>query len=107
MSIDSSYEILIDKEQLETVLQKNLPQNMRKVFDRKLGYFSKNPLHPSLNTKKYNCGKNVLRDLGVDEVWEFYINRRDHRCIFYVIHETKKVIIAYVGNHQIVKRRYG
>ena len=106
-TLNNAYKILIDREQLETIIQKNLPQHLRKVFDRKLGYFSENLFHPSLNTKKYNAGKNVLRNLGVDEIWEFYINRRDHRCVFYVMHETKRIIIAYVGNHQTVERRYG
>jgi len=68
-------------------------------------YFRENPSHPSLNTKQYSVSKKKLKELGVDQVYEFYINRKDYRCIFYVTHEPKEIIIAYVGNHTQVKNK--
>ena len=91
---------------LQKSLDKNLPECFRKVFDRKMAYFAKNFHHPSLNTKKYNTRKQTLKRLGIDEVWEFYINRKDYRCIFYVIHEEKKIIIVDVGKHSQLERRH-
>ena len=105
MGLDNSYEIYLSPD-LEGVIRKNLPQELRKVFDRKITYLSINIFYPSLNTKKYNVDDKTLGRLGVDEVWEFYINRKDYRCIFYVIHEAKKIIIADIGTHDQLKRRY-
>ena len=101
----NEYKIFIDQD-LKKSIDKNLPEILRKVFDRKMGYFSKNPFHPSLNTKKYNTCEATLKRLIVDEVWEFYINRKGYRCIFYVIHSEKRIIIADVGNHDQIKRKY-
>ena len=105
MGLDNSYEVFIPQE-LEGVIQKNLPQQLRKVLERKIQYLANNPHYPSLNTKKYHVSEKKLRNFGVDEVWEFYINRHEYRCIFYVIHSEKKIIIAYVGNHKDIVRRY-
>jgi len=105
MGLDNSYEIYLPSN-LEEIIRKNLPQELRKVFDRKIKYLSRNIFYPSLNTKKYSVGDKTLSRLGVDEIWEFYINRRDYRCIFYVIHETKKIIIADIGTHDQLKRKY-
>jgi len=100
-----NYEILISQS-LQKSLKKNLPQRYREVFDKKMKYLSENPLHPSLNTKFYNVSKKILKNLNVDEVWEFYINRKEYRCIFYVSHTDKEVIIAFVGNHSQVKNKF-
>ncbi len=101
----SEYNILISPD-LKKGINKNLPENIRNVFNRKMDYFSKNPHHPSLNTKKYNTCETTLKRLMVDEIWEFYINRKGYRCIFYVIHSEKNIIIADVGNHDQLKKRY-
>ena len=100
-----NYEVLIDGE-LDKCIKKNLPKEIKDIFDIKLKYFSENPHHPSLNTKKYNVSPKILKRLQVDEVWEFYINRKDYRCIFYVVHIEKSIIIAYVGNHNQVKNKF-
>jgi len=102
--LDNSYKIFHEK-RLEKNL-KDLPFQIREVFKEKLNYFKKNPFHPSLNTKQYSVSQKVLKDLGVDQVYEFYINRKDYRCIFYVIHESKEIIIAFVGNHSQVKNKF-
>lgn len=91
---------------LEKNIKKNLPDSYKKVFDKKLKYLSGNVSHPSLNTKRYGACSKTLKRLGVDEVWEFYINGRDYRCIFYVIHNEEKIIIADVGDHNYLKRKY-
>lgn len=101
--LDSSYKIFIEK-RLEKCL-KDLPEDVRQVFDDKMEYFRNNPSHPSLNTKTYSVSKKKLRELGVDQVYEFYINRKDYRCIFYVTHEPREIIIAYVGNHTQIKNK--
>ena len=98
----NNYEIFIPKN-----IRKSLPGvKLQKVFLKKMEYFSKNPFHPSLNTGKYGVSEKTLKRLGVDEVWEFYINRRDYRCIFYVIHRERKLEIAYIGSHNQIKRKY-
>ena len=102
--LDNSYSIYIEK-RLDKSL-KGLPKQVQEVFSEKMEYFRKNPLHPSLNTKLYNVSKKALKELGVDQVYEFYINRKDYRCIFYVTHEPKEIIIAYVGNHTQIKNKY-
>src|SRR3989344_2323626 len=104
MPLDSSYSIVVDKK-FHKYIEKNLPQQLKKVFDRKLGYLSENPSHPSLNTNPYNVSNKTLKYLGVDAVYEFYINR-GFRCIFYVIRAKKQIILAFVGNHEDVKRRF-
>ena len=91
---------------LKKNIKKNLPDNLKKVFNKKLEFLSNNKYYPSLNTKKYDaCGK-TLKRLRVDEIWEFYINHHEYRCIFYVIHNKEKIIIADVGNHDYLKRKY-
>ena len=103
--LDDSYVIYIEKKFQKHL--SNLPEDVKKVFDAKMNYFRQNPSHPSLNTKTYNVSKKKLKDLGVDQVYEFYINRKDYRCIFYVNHEpSKEIIIAYVGNHTQIKNKY-
>jgi mRNA-degrading endonuclease HigB of HigAB toxin-antitoxin module len=71
-----------------------------------MSYFQGNPNHPSLNTKTLTVSSKRLKELGVDQIYEFYINRKDYRCIFYVIHDTKEIIIAYIGNHTQVKNKF-
>lgn len=105
MSPINNYEIFIHPN-LKKSIEKNLPEKLRKIFDRKIEYFSENPFYPSLNTEKYNVSKKTLKRLGVDGVWEFYINRREYRCIFYTIDSEQKIIIVYVGKHKQIKRKY-
>lgn len=102
MTFDSSYTILIHKD-LEKSVKKDLPAHLKKVFERKLQYLRDNPRHPSLNTKQLTASNQRLRQLGIDEAWEFRINM-GFRCIFYVIHERKEIIIFRVGDHEDVKR---
>ena len=103
MPLDSSYTIYREAK-LEKCLS-DLPEQVREVFDRKMIYFRDNPQHPSLNTKPYNVSNKKLKQLGVDQVYEFYINARDYRCVFYVTHESKEIIIAFVGNHTQIKNK--
>ena len=84
----------------------NLPEDIKSSFDAKMAYFQSNPKHPSLNTKILTIGSKKLKELGVDQIYEFYINRKDYRCVFYVIHNTKEIIIAYIGNHTQVKNKF-
>ena len=104
MTLDKSYAILYEK-RFQRILN-DLPQDVMKAFDAKLEYFRNNPKHPSLNTKPLIVSDQKLRQLGVDQVYEFYINRKDYRCVFYVIHESKEIIIAYIGNHTQVKNKF-
>lgn len=104
MRPDSSYTIVIH-EKFQKTLKKNLPGYLRKIFDRKVKYLATNPQHPSLNTKQYTISQAKLKDLGVDEVWEFRINMST-RCIFYLDHTERLMILAYVGDHTEVKNRY-
>ena len=99
------YRILVERK-FEKIIQKNLPKEYREVFDEKIRYLSSNPEHPSLNTKQFHVSKKILSNLGVDEVWEFYINRKQYRCIFYLSHIDKIIIIAYIGNHTQIKNKF-
>ena len=91
---------------LEKIIKKNLPEEYRKVFDEKIKYLSNNPNHPGLNTKKFNVSKKILSKLEVDEIWEFYINRKEYRCIFYISNIEKRIEIAYIGNHTQIKNKF-
>lgn len=104
MIIDSSYTIFFEK-RFERILN-GLPADVRKAFDAKMNYFRFNPSHPSLNTKLLTVSLQKLKQLGVDQVYEFYVNRKDYRCIFYVTHEPKEIIIAYIGNHTQIKNKF-
>ncbi len=105
MTWNESYSILTDPK-LEKYIKKNLPQSLKSVLNRKLKYLAGNPSHPSLNTKQYNCSSKVLNSLGVDQIYEFYINM-SFRCVLYVVHDKKCVIIAFVGDHKQVSTKYG
>ena len=104
MPLDNSYTILFEK-RFQRVLDK-LPEDVKDAFNAKMDYFRSNPHYPSLNTKPLTVSVQKLKQLGVDQVYEFYINRRDYRCVFYVIHEAKEVIIVYIGNHTQVKNKF-
>lgn len=99
------YKILIERK-LEKIIKKNLPKEYGEIFNEKIKYLSNNPNHPSLNTKPYNVSKKTLKNLGVDEVWEFYVNRKEYRCIFYVFHIDEIIIVAYVGNHSQINNKF-
>ena len=101
----NGYKILIEP-RFKKIIQKNLPREYKEVFDEKIKYLSNNPGHPSLNTKQFHVSKKRLNNLGVDEVWEFYINRKQYRCIFYLSHSDRIIIIAYIGNHTQIKNRF-
>ena len=55
--LDNTYTIFIEKRFERCV--KNLPPDIKEVFDKKLDYFKKNPSHPSLNTKPYRLVKKL------------------------------------------------
>lgn len=99
------YKILIDQK-LDKYIRKNFPVEYREVFNEKLKYLASNPSHPSLNTKNYNISRKALKKMSINEVWEFYINRKEYRCVFYVSHSEEIIIIAYVGNHNQIRNKY-
>ena len=57
-----NYGVFIDPN-LKKYIDKNLPEELKKIFDEKIKYFANNPLHPSLNTKKYNASPKALKRL--------------------------------------------
>jgi len=87
--------------------RKTLPQDVLKALDSKLKFFSTDAYYPSLNTKCLRVSGKTLKDLEVDSVWEFYVNRKEYRCIFYVRENEKLIILADIGNHDQIRRRYG
>lgn len=104
MTLDNSYNIFYEK-RFQRALD-DLPEDVKKAFDAKMEYFRNNPHHPSLNTKLLTISVQKLKQLCVDQIYEFYVNRKDYRCVFYVTHEPKEIIIAFVGNHTQVKNKY-
>lgn len=104
MSLDKTYDIKVGGK-FNKHIKKNLTPKHKKLLDKKLKFFSENPHHNSLNTKKYGVSKKTLKRLQVDDVYEFYINM-SLRCIFYVVHDIKIIILAFVGNHDECERKY-
>lgn len=104
MKPDSSYSVVAHPK-LQKSIRKNLPPDLKKIFDRKVNYLAENPEHPSLNTKQFNVSRVKLKELEVDEVWEFRINM-SFRCIFYLDYANRLMILAYVGDHTEVRNRY-
>ncbi|MCX6712178.1 MAG: hypothetical protein NT041_00615 [Candidatus Vogelbacteria bacterium] len=104
MPLDNSYAIFFEK-RFQRIIA-GLPKDIKRVFDAKMGYFRDNPNYPSLNTKPLTVSIKKLKQLGVDQVYEFYINRKDYRCIFYVIHKSKEIIIADICNHIQVRNKF-
>jgi hypothetical protein len=104
MPIDNSYKIYYEKKFKHAL--EGLPEDVKKAFNAKMNYFRNNSKHPSLNTKKLTVSTQKLKQLEVDQVYEFYINRKDYRCVFYVIHKSKEIIIAYIGNHTQVNNKF-
>lgn len=102
---DKSYKILIDKK-FNKILRKKFTPQLKKAFDKKLAYLIDNPEHPSLNTKRYSANSKILSQLRVDEIYEFYINM-SYRCVIYLRHTSKELIIAFVGSHEDLKAKYG
>ena len=102
MKPDNSYKLLTTPD-FKKEIKKYLPKELLNVFNRKVAYLSENPNHPSLNTKTLVISQQRLRQLGVDEVFEFRINK-GLRCIFYVKHTEKLIILAKIGNHDEVLR---
>lgn len=105
MNSINGYKVVL-KKQLKKQIKRALPPNLLNTFERKLKYLANNPFHPGLNTKQIRVSEKKCKDLGVDEVWEFYINMR-LRCIIYVVHSEESLIIAYVGDHADIVRRFG
>lgn len=99
---DGSYKVLVDKK-FEKVVRRKLPSHLVKALDKKIKYFKDNPRHPSLNTKALNVSEPWCKQRGIDEAFEFRITMA-FRCVFYVIHEEKVIILAFVGNHEDVKK---
>lgn len=84
-----------------------LTEGLINVLDQKLEYFRKNPKHPSLNTKPLNPSakkKKKLERQGVSRVFEFYINRKEWRCVVYIFEEQKIVYLVRIMNHREVVR---
>lgn len=99
---DGSYRVLAHKK-FEKIVRKKLPSHLVKVLDRKIDYLKNNPRHPSLNTKPLHVAKDWCQQRGINEVFEFRITK-SFRCIFYVIHEQREIILAFAGNHEDIKK---
>lgn len=85
----------------------NLGDEELELLERKLEYLKDNPRHPSLNTKQLHPGKKTLKRLsgqGVDRVYEFYINKKQWRCIVYIFEEKKIVWVVGIMNHEEVRK---
>lgn len=99
---DRSYRVLAHKK-FEKIVRKKLPSQLVKILNRKIAYLKNNPRHPSLNTKPLHVSKDWCQQRGIDEVFEFRITQ-SFRCVFYVIHKEQEIILAFVGNHDDIKK---
>lgn len=103
MSLDPGYEIYAERK-FDKWIKKNLPTKYKSLLDQKLAYFRDNPNHPSLNTKPYiGVSQRTLKQLEIEAIFEFYINM-DYRVVLYVSHERREIILAFVGDHEEVKK---
>jgi mRNA-degrading endonuclease RelE of RelBE toxin-antitoxin system len=102
MEHDATYKILVHKK-FKKIVKKKLSPHLIKALDKKIKYFKDNPRHPSLNTKALNVPGSWCKQRGIDDVFEFYITK-SFRCVCYVIHDNKEIILAFVGNHEDVKK---
>lgn len=99
---DGSYKILVHKK-FEKIVTKKLPSYLVKVLNKKIEYLKSNPKHPSLNTKSLNVSEVWCRQRGIDDAFEFRITM-SFRCVFYVLHERKEIILMFVGNHDDIAK---
>ena len=84
-----------------------LTESEVKILDQKLEYLKNNPRHPSLNTKSLNPSakkKKKLERQGVSRVCEFYVNRKQWRCVVYIFEKQKIVYLVSIMNHDEVIR---
>lgn len=98
---DGSYKVLVDKK-FKKIIRKKLPSHLIKVLNKKIEYLRTNPKHPSLNTKALHVSESWCRQKGIDDVFEFRISM-SFRCVFYVIHEQREIILVSVGNHEDIR----
>ena len=102
---NNEYQI-IESDQLEKSSGRLNEAELR-VYKEKLTYLSRNPRHPSLSTKPLHPSskrKKQLAQQGVSQVYEFYINRKQWRCILYIYDEQKVVYVVGIMNHGEVIR---
>lgn len=97
------YKVFLHKD-LDKLLRKNLSQDLKKAFDKKVSYLKEDCSHPSLNFKPYNISERVKKQLGVTDIYEFRINM-SFRCLVYVLDDQRELIIFFVGNHEQVKQK--
>ena len=98
---DGPYRILVHKK-FEKVVRKKLPSHLVNALHKKTEYLKSNPKPPSLNTKSLNVSNAWCRQRGIDDVFEFRITK-SFRCIFYVQHEQREIVLVFVGNHEDVR----
>ncbi len=97
MRLDNSYKVKVDPG-FNKYVKKKLPKELKRALDQKIAFLAENPYHNSLNTECLSVSEKKLRELCVDQVYEFRVNM-GFRCVFYVRHEQKIIILARVGNH--------
>lgn len=84
-----------------------LSEEEHKILVEKVKYLEENPFHPSLNTKQLHPGSKTKKRLereGVSRIYEFYINRKQWRCLVYVFEESKIIYLVDIMNHDEIKK---
>lgn len=71
---------------------RNLPKEIQKIVEKKLGMFGDNPRHPSLRVKKIE---------GLKNIWEGRITHT-YRFTFQI--EGDLYLLRRIGTHDILKR---
>ena len=101
------YEVLIHKDLKKCIDKRKAPFNndyILKAFQKKVEYLRTDCSHPSLNFKPYTVSEAIKRRKGVDDIYEFYVNK-SIRCLVYILEEQKELILYYVGNHNDIKQK--
>jgi len=104
---DNDGYIIIKSDQYESSCSV-LTVEEQKVLEEKLKYLQNNPRHPSLNTKLLHPGSKTRKRLerqGVKRFYEFYVNKKEWRCLVYIIEndEDKIVYLVSIMNHDQIK----
>lgn len=101
------YKVLIHKDLQKCIDKRKPPFNipfLLKAFETKVEYLREDCSHPSLNFKPYKVSDKTKKQIGVTDIYEFYINM-SIRCLVYVLDNERELILYNVGNHKETKQK--
>jgi mRNA-degrading endonuclease RelE of RelBE toxin-antitoxin system len=73
---------------------KNLPENIKECFNKKISLFQNDQSHPSLNVRRFYSSSDK-------KIYEAYITK-SYRFTFEITKET--IILRNIGSHEIIDK---